>query len=52
MSAPDVHFWRTASCHDTSDGLVVYQRCPCGQWRITLTGAPYEVHAVREDPAA
>ncbi|MGH3357847.1 MAG: hypothetical protein ACRDO7_03525 [Nocardioidaceae bacterium] len=52
MSAHDLHFWRTASRHSTSDGMVSYQRCACGTWRITLSGTPYEVHAVRDEPAA
>lgn len=31
------HHWRIDSVHPTSDGLVVYQGCGCGQWRIVLT---------------
>jgi len=32
------HFWHTRSSHATSEGLVSYQACPCGRWRI-LTAA-------------
>ena len=28
------HFWHTRSTHATSEGLVTYQACPCGRWRI------------------
>ena len=52
MSAPEVHFWRTASRHSTSEGVVSYQRCACGRWRVTVSGAPAQVYAVREEPAA
>jgi len=35
----DTHFWQTRSTHPTSEGLVSYQSCPCGRWRI-LTSTP------------
>lgn len=52
MSAHEVHFWGTASRHSTSDGVVSYQRCACGQWRVMLAGPTIEVYAVRENRAA
>lgn len=52
MTAHGVHFWRTESRHATSEGVVTYQRCACGQRRITVTGSPSEVYAVREGSAA
>jgi hypothetical protein len=30
------HAWWTRSSHHTLDGLVRYQHCSCGQWRITV----------------
>ncbi|TDD23309.1 hypothetical protein E1218_18105 [Kribbella turkmenica] len=36
------HRWFVASSHQVSEGLVVYQRCDCGQWRVTGT-PPYPV---------
>lgn len=36
---PTRHFWRSRSSHATSEGVVTYQSCPCGRWRI-LTTAP------------
>jgi hypothetical protein len=33
------HQWTVTSSHPVSEGLVVYQRCACGQWRITSTPA-------------
>ncbi|OLL98864.1 hypothetical protein Ae406Ps2_3391 [Pseudonocardia sp. Ae406_Ps2] len=36
VSTPLDHEWRTASRHRTSDGVVSYQRCRCGAWRIRL----------------
>ena len=33
------HRWQVASSHQVSEGLVVYQRCACGQWRVTSTPA-------------
>jgi hypothetical protein len=33
------HFWRTLSTHPTSEGLVTYQSCPCGHWRILMAAA-------------
>ncbi len=28
------HSWHTRSTHATSEGLVTYQACRCGGWRI------------------
>ncbi len=30
------HHWATESDHTTSEGVVAYQRCACGQRRVTL----------------
>lgn len=40
MSPPLQHRFATASRHRTSDGVLVYRRCPCGTWRICLEPAP------------
>ncbi|GAA3233749.1 hypothetical protein GCM10017691_29610 [Pseudonocardia petroleophila] len=34
------HLWFTISRHLTSEGLVSYQRCPCGRWRTLQDGDP------------
>lgn len=34
-----LHSWRTHSTHLTSDGLVRYQSCSCGRWRILTAAA-------------
>ncbi|WBQ05272.1 hypothetical protein [Kribbella sp. CA-293567] len=31
------HSWRVASAHPVSEGLLTYQQCGCGQWRVTST---------------
>jgi hypothetical protein len=31
------HRWTAVSSHHVSEGLVVYQRCACGQWRVSST---------------
>jgi hypothetical protein len=31
------HRWRVASSHPVSEGLLTYQYCGCGQWRVTST---------------
>ncbi|WP_328525068.1 hypothetical protein [Kribbella sp. NBC_00359] len=36
------HRWSAVSSHQVSEGLVVYQRCACGRWRVTST-PPYAV---------
>ncbi|MFP5020931.1 hypothetical protein [Pseudonocardia phyllosphaerae] len=36
MSPPLQHHWQTVSRHRTSDGVVAYQRCRCGAWRVRL----------------
>ncbi|WP_166665731.1 hypothetical protein [Kribbella caucasensis] len=33
------HRWQVASSHQVSEGMVVYQRCDCGHWRIASTPA-------------
>ncbi|RZU13378.1 hypothetical protein EV645_4217 [Kribbella rubisoli] len=37
MTETHRHCWSAISAHQVSEGLVVYQRCACGQWRITST---------------
>lgn len=37
------HFWRARSSHVTSEGLVTYQSCTCGRWRILTGGHPEAV---------
>jgi hypothetical protein len=37
------HSWRTRSTHTTSEGLVTYQSCTCGQWRILTAERAAEV---------
>jgi hypothetical protein len=41
----DDHQWHTASSHRTSDGLVTYQRCRCGRWRIRINDGSDRVMA-------
>jgi hypothetical protein len=31
------HRWQVASAHPVSEGLLTYQHCACGQWRVTST---------------
>ncbi|MFC0505417.1 hypothetical protein [Micromonospora costi] len=43
MSDSDGHVWRTRSRHRTSEGIVYYQCCHCGLWRIhagRVSGSP------------
>gem|GEM_PF-5494698 len=40
MRDSDGHVWRTRSRHRTSEGVVSYQCCHCGLWRIRRTGHP------------
>ncbi|MGH3462754.1 MAG: hypothetical protein ACRDP9_14930 [Kribbellaceae bacterium] len=42
---PHRHRWIDASTHRVSDGVVVYQRCLCGRWRVL---APVTVERVAE----
>jgi hypothetical protein len=37
------HTWRTRSAHTTSEGLVSYQACSCGRWRILAAGRGGEI---------
>ncbi|AVT30260.1 hypothetical protein C6361_13020 [Plantactinospora sp. BC1] len=34
MSDENGHHWQTRSRHRTSDGIVSYQSCHCGMWRL------------------
>lgn len=36
MADRGVHVWHTVSRHPTSDGVVAYQRCHCGLWRVVV----------------
>jgi len=29
------HSWQVASSHPVSEGLISYQQCACGEWRVT-----------------
>ena len=31
------HLWTTDSTHPTSEGIVTYQRCRCGEHRVALS---------------
>ncbi len=43
-NGPDgAHIWRTRSTHPTSEGLVTYQACACGRWRILGSSPRAEV---------
>ncbi|MEU8223741.1 hypothetical protein [Kribbella sp. NPDC048915] len=37
MTETHRHRWIAVSRHAVSEGLVVYQRCACGQWRVAST---------------
>jgi hypothetical protein len=39
------HRWVEESAHRVSDGLVIYQRCLCGRWRVI---APSDTEHVAE----
>ncbi|MEO3929683.1 hypothetical protein ABGB07_38370 [Micromonosporaceae bacterium B7E4] len=50
MSDENGHLWRTRSRHRTSDGIVSYQSCHCGMWRLlagTLRPSVVPTGAVR-----
>ena len=32
----DTHVWQTQSSHQTSEGVLRYQRCACGVWRLLV----------------
>ena len=36
MDDSNGHVWQTESRHATSNGVVSYQRCRCGRWRVLL----------------
>jgi hypothetical protein len=40
---PHRHRWIDSSTHRVSDGLVVYQRCLCGRWRVLAPLATEQV---------
>lgn len=46
------HQWSTVSRHLTSEGLVSYQRCPCGRWRMLQDAVPVgsPVRSSRTEP--
>lgn len=37
MTDIDEHTWRTRSSHRTSEGVLSYQKCSCGSWRLLLS---------------
>lgn len=37
MADLDGHVWQTRSRHLTGAGVVSYQRCHCGLWRLVLS---------------
>lgn len=47
-----IHAWETESHHRTSEGVVMYQRCACGAWRIKLVGRTAEVPVSQPEIAA
>lgn len=47
-----LHAWETESHHPTSEGVVVYQRCPCGARRIKLVGDTAELEVSAPAPIA
>lgn len=36
MITTERHVWRTRSRHTTSEGIVSYQVCECGLWRVVM----------------
>lgn len=32
------HQWRVGSVHPTSEGLITYESCPCGTYRVRRSG--------------
>lgn len=34
------HRWTEASAHRVSEGLVIYERCLCGRWRVLAPSSP------------
>lgn len=36
VTGGDGHVWWTQSSHRTSEGVLRYQRCPCGVWRVLV----------------
>ncbi|WP_200863193.1 hypothetical protein [Rhodococcus ruber] len=37
MQTSHSHHWTEVSRHPTSEGVVRYQRCACGRWRLVST---------------
>ncbi|WP_017586722.1 hypothetical protein [Nocardiopsis ganjiahuensis] len=40
------HRWTTDSTHPTSEGVVTYQRCRCGEHRVALSPPITQARAV------
>ncbi|WP_199560559.1 hypothetical protein [Nocardiopsis sp. L17-MgMaSL7] len=38
------HRWTTDSTHSTSEGMVTYQRCRCGEHRVALSAPILQAH--------
>ncbi|GAB3139568.1 hypothetical protein GCM10027290_08970 [Micromonospora sonneratiae] len=53
MTINDDHTWTVRSRHRTSDGLMSYQSCHCGLWRV-VSGAgaviANRVSTTRDEP--
>ncbi|RKR88660.1 hypothetical protein BDK92_2989 [Micromonospora pisi] len=47
MNTDDGHVWHTRSRHRTSDGVVTYQSCHCGLWRLLSAAELATVGAAR-----
>ncbi|WP_169847157.1 hypothetical protein [Rhodococcus triatomae] len=43
MNREHRHSWESASRHRTSEGMLHYQRCACGRWRMALLPFTSEV---------
>ncbi|MFE9244136.1 hypothetical protein [Nocardiopsis sp. NPDC006938] len=39
------HRWTTDSTHTTSEGVVIYQRCRCGEHRVALAAPTLQARA-------
>ncbi|UYM06821.1 hypothetical protein [Solicola gregarius] len=50
MNVHETHTWQPRSQHSTSEGLIVYEQCTCGRWRVTLAEGEHEL--VRTSPVA
>ena len=49
MTTSDDHTWTVRSRHRTSTGIVSYQTCHCGLWRVTGGTGSALAHRVGAD---